>query len=232
MKKILFPLLIAITIEVIFGISIVYPYDDYIDFVNSQHLYQRQAGMATCGEHLSLITTIGVGPCLFIILYDTEKMIGVAAHWDDETKSEDIERFFEIFEHAKSNFDNIEAYLVGGWDSSVFVFPKIIATFIENALLERNITKINKDHLFEKSELPNSPYLDTDDLPKYMFFGLGFDVCSGTLKLTDAGPTKEVAPGPMPDLCLHNQLKEDVPHSGCPLEFIKPRKIKKIKMEI
>lgn len=202
-------------------------YCDYVDFENSHIIHQREASKSKCAEDINILSTYSINGCIFIILYDADKKIAVAAHWDDDTKREELEVLFQAMEQEGSNIDNIKVYLIGGWG-----YPYMpTGTFLEQAIKSKNITNLDTSHLFEKS-----PWTDDSDesllqavnagslsLKEHYFSAISFDVCSDSLKLSDhmlALPDKKKRK--LPKNCL-TPFEVEIPFSGCKLKFIAPR---------
>lgn len=214
-------------------------YEDFIDYKNSQIIYQEEAAKSICGQHIPLVTTYSINGCIFIILYDSEQKIAITAHWDEYIKPSEVDVLFKKLEEEGSNLDNVEVYLIGGWKYPAG-YPNGLGwepsgKTLEEALKDKKVGFLDTEHLYEKSpwigsaeELQYISKMMPLELEKYYFFGISFDVCSGTLKLTDVYGFPEKKYRKNPNVCP-NEYDPKVPDSGCKLRFINPRKINKSK---
>lgn len=148
------------------------------DYSKLQLVNQREYTNTTCKSPIKVIGTTGVNGCYFITLWDSQKQVGVAAHWDDDTSPEAIKLLFEVLEENGGEIQNTMAHLVGGWKSKQYPISERTGTFLKKALAEKKV-KLNTSRMYERGSC-NDRQIAMLDKQCY-FQQLALNTCDGSI---------------------------------------------------
>ncbi|OIO59981.1 MAG: hypothetical protein COZ46_05745 [Verrucomicrobia bacterium CG_4_10_14_3_um_filter_43_23] len=170
--------------------SYVTKYSNTLDYDKTQLVQQREYTNTSCNSPISTIGTFGVNGCIFITLYDNVRKVGVVAHWDDDTKHEDIEMLFRILEENGGEIRNTMAHLIGGWKSRKYWMSEQTGKFLKSELSKRKV-KLNDARLFEKQPYEGYARINPTSVEanKYYFQALALNTCDGSIAVLEEHPS-------------------------------------------
>lgn len=126
--------------------------------LNSNSVGQGEFGISRFGAGASqYLQTVGLGPCVALVLYDKTNQAGAMAHNDIKEPRRVLETLLDGLSQIGSTAEKLEARIIGGDDHEGFSAGQIAK--LRSALQERNIPVLEQDILGSGSR---SIALDTE----------------------------------------------------------------------
>ncbi|MBT3464819.1 hypothetical protein HN451_07535 [archaeon] len=134
------------------------------DNPNAIYVGQRMYAITSSISEKTILQTSRAGPCIILILYDSNSKIGILAHIDSGTLIlESMNNILNELFHLGADLQNLNAKLFGGWitdSNGDYRTSEDIINYLKEIFIEKSIKLVEEDTLnYEQND-----FLTVEDL--------------------------------------------------------------------